>query len=59
MKGEKSKDDQYRVSGKRLKAEVERWDEVVARVTRSRLERLERDLLHELELDMIDARRDW
>ena len=59
MKKGKSKDDQYRVSGKRLKAEVERWDELVARATRNRLERIERDLLHELEMEMIDGRRDW
>ena len=42
-KEEKSKDTLHRVSGKRLRTEVERWDAIVARVTRSRLERIERD----------------
>ena len=59
MDKRKSNDEKYRVSCKKLRAEVERWDEIVARVTRSRLERLERDLLHELDMEMIDARRDW
>ena len=59
MDKRKSNDEKYRVAGKKLRAEVERWDELVARATRNRLERLERDLLHELDMEMIDARRDW
>ena len=55
MKKGKSKDDQYRVSGKRLKAEVERWKELEARAFRRYIERL----AHECELEMIDGRRDW
>jgi len=46
---------EYRVSGKKLKEAVERWDEAGRRV----LDRYIYKLTHEIEMDLIDARRDW
>ena len=47
--------EKYRVSGARLRAEVKRWDDACARA----LERYMMQLDHELEMEHIDARRDW
>lgn len=55
MKDGERNSDKYRVSGKRLKAEVERWKELEARAFQRYLERLD----YELENEIRDGRRDW